>query len=322
VPKLSIIIPCYFNEENIPVTTAEVIANEAAFPADVNFEYVMVDDGSKDNTYQELLKFQSNYPDRVKVIKLAGNVGSYNAILAGLNYASGDCNIILTADLQDPPELIPKMYDYWLKGIKFVVANRTDREESWSQKLFSNTFHRLMKRLALKNIPDGGFDLVLFDRQLREQAVKMNENNAHLIYLLAWMDYDYVSIPYVRRKREIGRSRWTLQKKIKLFIDSFVSFSFFPIRTISVIGIILGIIAFFYGLFVLIAKMTGLVSLSGWTSIMVVLLFVSSFQMISLGIIGEYVWRSLDASRKRPNFIVDKFHNSGETSTPGKIQST
>ncbi len=317
MPKLSIIIPCYYNAENIPVTTAEVIANEKEFPANVTFEYVMVDDGSKDNTYQELLKFHSNFPDRVKVIKLAGNVGSYNAILAGLNYATGDCNIILTADLQDPPELIPKMYDYWVKGIKFVIANRTDREESRSQKLFSNTFHRLMKKLALKNIPDGGFDLVLFDRQLREQAVKMNENNAHLIYLLAWMNYDYVSIPYVRRKREIGKSRWTLQKKIKLFIDSFVSFSFFPIRTISVIGIILGVIAFLYGIFVLIAKLTGLVPLSGWTSIMVVLLFVSSFQMISLGVIGEYVWRGLDASRQRPNFIVDKFHNVATEKTTG-----
>jgi dolichol-phosphate mannosyltransferase len=163
--------------------------------------------------------------------------------------------------------------------------------------------------LALKNIPDGGFDLVLFDKQLREEAVKMNENNSHLIYLLSWMNFDYISIPYVRRKREIGKSRWTLHKKIKLFIDSFVSFTFFPIRTISVIGILLGIIAFAYGSFIIIGKLTGLITVEGWTSIMVVLLFVSSFQMISLGIIGEYVWRSLDAARKRPNFIVDKFHD-------------
>ncbi len=314
MPKLSIVIPCYYNEENIPVTTAELINNEKLLPADVTIEYVMVDDGSKDNTYAALLKFQEQLPARVKVVKLAGNVGSYNAILAGLHYATGDCTVILTADLQDPPDLIPKMYEYWQKGIKFVIANRTDREESWSQKLFSNTFHRLMKKLALKNIPDGGFDLVLFDRQLREQAVKMNENNAHLIYLLAWMNFDYVSIPYVRRKREIGKSRWTVQKKIKLFIDSFASFSFFPIRAISVIGIILGVAAFLYGLFVLIAKLTGFIQLAGWTSIMVVLLFVSSFQMISLGVIGEYVWRGLDASRRRPNFIVDKFHNIEESS--------
>jgi|SRR5688572_4083760 len=309
MPKLSIVIPCYFNEGNIPLTTAELISNENHFPDELEFEYVLVDDGSKDNTYNELLKFREKFPTKVKIIKLAGNVGSYNAILAGLHYASGDCNVILTADLQDPPELIPKMYQYWLKGIKFVIANRTDREESWSQKFFSNTFHKLMKKLALKNIPEGGFDLVLFDKQLRDEAVKMSENNAHLIYLLAWLNFDYVSIPYVRRKREIGKSRWTPQKKIKLFIDSFVSFSFFPIRVISVMGIILGIAAFLYGLFVIIAKLTGLISLAGWTSIMVVLLFVSSFQMISLGIIGEYVWRSLDAARNRPNFIVDRFHD-------------
>ena len=309
MPKISIVIPCYFNEENIPVTTAELISNETLFPNDLSFEYVLVDDGSKDNTYAELLKFKEQYPAKVKVIKLAGNVGSYNAILAGLNYATGDCNVILTADLQDPPELIPKMYEYWLKGIKFVIANRSDREESWRQKFFSGAYHKLIKKLALKNIPDGGFDLVLFDKQLREEAVKMNENNSHLIYLLAWMNFDYISIPYVRRKREIGKSRWTLHKKIKLFIDSFVSFTFFPIRTISVIGILLGIIAFAYGSFIIIGKLTGLITVEGWTSIMVVLLFVSSFQMISLGIIGEYVWRSLDAARKRPNFIVDKFHD-------------
>ena len=311
--KLSIVIPCYFNEANIPVTTAELINNETLFPSDVSFEYVLVDDGSKDNTYGELLKFKNNYPDKVKVVKLAGNVGSYNAILAGLHYATGDCNVILTADLQDPPELIPKMYEYWLKGIKFVIANRSDREESWGQKVFSNTYHKLIKTLALKNIPKGGFDLVLFDKQLREEAVRMSENNAHLIYLLAWMNFDYVAIPYVRRKREIGKSRWTLHKKIKLFIDYFVSFTFFPIRAISVIGILLGIVAFLYGLFVLIAKFTGLISLQGWTSLMVVLLFVSAFQMISLGIIGEYVWRGLDAARKRPNFIVDKYHDIQKT---------
>ena len=309
MPKLSVIIPCYFNEENIPLTSVELINNEELFPPDLSIEYVMVDDGSKDGTYNELLKFQQKYPTRVKVIKLAGNVGAYNAGLAGLNYATGDCNVFLAADLHDPPELIPKMYDYWQKGIKFVIANRSDREESWARKFFSGTFHKLIKKLALKNIPEGGFDLVLFDKQLREEAVKMNENNSHLAYLMFWMNFDFMSIPYVRRKRDIGKSRWTLHKKIKLFIDSFVSFTFFPIRAISVIGILLGIIAFIYGSFIIIGKISGLITVEGWSSIMVVLLFVSSFQMISLGIIGEYVWRSLDAARKRPNFIVDKFHD-------------
>lgn len=306
--KLSIIIPCYFNGENLPVTTKELIENESLFEDNLEFEYVMVDDGSGDNTMEELLKFKNAYPKKVKIVKLAGNVGSYNAILAGMNYATGDCNVMLAADLQDPPELIPKMYEYWKKGVKFVIANRSDREESWSQKLFSNTYHGLIKKYALKNIPSGGFDLVLFDKQLRDQVVNINEKNTNTIYLLAWLDYDYVNIPYVRRKRDLGVSRWTLQKKVKLFIDSFVSFSFFPIRAISSIGILLGVVAFLYGVFVIIAKFTGLVPVAGWTALMVVLLFVSSFQMIALGIIGEYVWRSLDASRNRPNYIVDEVY--------------
>jgi polyisoprenyl-phosphate glycosyltransferase len=306
--KLSIIIPCYFNGENLPITTKELIENEKLFTDEIEFEYVMVDDGSKDNTLDELIKFKNSYPNKVKIVKLAGNVGSYNAILAGMAYATGDCNVMLAADLQDPPELIPKMYDYWKKGVKFVIANRSDRDESWSQKLFSNTYHSLIKKYALKNIPTGGFDLVLFDKQLRDEVVNINEKNTNTIYLLAWLDYDYVNIPYVRRKRDLGVSRWTLQKKVKLFIDSFVSFSFFPIRAISTIGIFLGLIAFLYGVFVIIAKITGLVPIAGWTALMVVILFVSSFQMIALGIIGEYVWRGLDAARNRPNYIVDKVY--------------
>lgn len=306
MPKLSVIIPCYFNEKNIPVTKAELIRNENLFPKDVTFEYVLIDDGSKDGTLDELLKFKSEYPEKVKVIKLSGNFGSYNAILAGMNYATGNCNVILAADLQDPPELIVKMYEYWEKGIKLVVANRQDRGESFFQRIFSNTYHFLIRKFALKGIPSGGYDLVLFDKQLRDEVVKINEKNTNQIYLLSWLKYDYVNIPYTRKKREIGKSRWTTQKKIKLFIDSFVSFSFFPIRLISVTGLILGLVSFLYGLFVIYAKISGLVPLQGWTAMMVVLLFVSSFQMIALGIIGEYVWRAMDAARNRPNFVVEQ----------------
>jgi len=264
--------------------------------------------GSKDQTLKELLKFKEEFPDKVKIIKLSGNFGAYNAILAGMNYASGDCNVILTADLQDPPDLIPKMYDYWIRGIKLVIANRQDREESIFRRLFSNTYHFLIKKFALKEVPKGGYDLVLFDKQLRDEVVKINEKNTNQIYLLSWLNYDFVNIPYTRKKRDIGVSKWTLQKKIKLFVDSFVSFSFFPIRMISVTGLILGLFSFLYGMFVIYAKFTGLVPIQGWSAIMVVLLLVSSFQMVALGIIGEYVWRAMDAARKRPNFIVEKVY--------------
>jgi polyisoprenyl-phosphate glycosyltransferase len=306
MPKLSIIIPCYFNEQNIPITSEELILNEQNFPSEVSFEYVMVDDGSRDGTWKELEKFKEKHPEKVVLVKLAGNVGAYNAILAGMNYASGDVNTVITADLQDPPELMVKMYDYWKNGIKLIMANRQDREESFGQKLFSNTYHTMMRKFAISAIPKGGFDFVMFDKQLRDEIVKMDEKNTNTLYLLPWMGYEHVCIPYTRKKREVGKSRWTLQKKIKLFVDSFVSFSFVPIRIISVLGLLLGFGALTYGLFVIVATLTGFINEDGWSATMVVILFVSSFQMIALGIIGEYVWRGLDASRKRPIYIVEE----------------
>lgn len=308
MPKLSIVIPCYFNELNIPVTTKTLLDNEQNFPIDTQFEYVLVDDGSKDRTFESIVMFYNQYPDKVKIVKLASNVGSHNAILAGLHYTTGDACAILAADLQDPPELIVKMYNYWLSGVKLVLANRNERQnESIFQKLFAKTFHYLIKKLALKNVPDGGFDLALFDKSLCEQIVKMSEKNTHILYLLVWLGYDYINIPYTRRQRQLGVSRWTFSKKIKLLIDSFIAFSFVPIRSISLLGLLLGSVAFIYGFIVVLGRITGLIPVvEGWSSLMVVLLFVSSFQMIALGIIGEYVWRTLDTARNRPNFIVEK----------------
>ncbi len=308
MPKLSIIIPCYYNGENIPITKERLLHNETLFTNDVTFEYVMVDDGSKDNTLEELIKFKDENPNKVKVVKLAGNVGSYNAILAGMHHATGDCCVVIAADLQDPPELMVKMYEHWQRGIKLVVGNRADREESFFQKAFSNTYHAMIQKFALSNIPDGGFDYVFFDKQLKDDVVKINEKNTNTLYLLAWLNYDMVCIPYTRVKREVGKSRWTLQKKIKLFIDSFISFSYAPLKFISIVGIGLGLCAFLYSLFIIVMRLTGHIDAGGWSSLMVVILFVSSFQMIGLGIIGEYVWRNLEASRNRPVYVIDKIY--------------
>lgn len=304
--KLSIIIPCYFNEQNIPVTTKILFENEVNFPSEVEFEYIFVDDGSKDNTWLEIVKQTVIAPEKVKAIKLVANVGSYSAVVAGMEYATGDFNVILAADLQDPPELMVEMYQHWKAGFKLVIGNRQDRQDSWGQKIFANSFHFLMQKFALHNIPSGGFDYVMFDREISSKLVALQEKNTNIFYLMAWMGYAYVNIPYTRKKREIGKSRWTTRKKIKLFVDSFVSFSYFPVRLISVAGILLGFIALLYGFTVIINRLVGSVAIEGWSALMVVILFVSAFQMIALGIIGEYVWRGLDASKNRPMYIVDK----------------
>ena len=312
MPKLSVVIPCYFNEDNIPVTARELIANETNFPPEVSFEYVFVNDGSGDDTLGALRRAQAAYPGKIQIIDLAANVGSYNAIVAGMAHATGDCLAIITADMQDPPELMVQMYDYWTKGFKLIIGNRQDREEKGPSKWFAQTFHWLMKRLALKNIPDGGFDFVFFDRLVSEEVVALRERNSNVFYLMVWLGFPYVNIPYVRRKREIGTSRWTLSKKIKLLIDSLLAFSYFPVRAISAVGLGLGLIALIYGLYIIALRFVSPTEPAGWTTLMVVVLFVSAFQMVALGVIGEYVWRGLDAARQRPLYVVKDIY----TQTP------
>lgn len=305
MPKVSIILPCFNVENNIPVTSKVLIEAERLYPPDVSFEYVFVDDGSKDKTYSELKKVLAKHSG-VKIVKLSRNFGSNNAALAGLNHATGDCISIIAADLQDPPELISEMFEFWRKGIKLVVANRKNREESPFRVFAANIYHYLMRK-SIPYAPEGGFDLVLFDSSIKNQLVEMNEHNTYLPYQLMWLGYEYVNIPYTRRKREIGHSMWTFSKKVKSAIDSIVSFSFSPIRMISITGFFLGAISLTYLLLIIWRKFADPASVvEGWASGMVIFLGVSSFQMISMGVIGEYLWRALDSTRNRPNFIVDR----------------
>lgn len=306
MPKISIIIPAYFCEGNISLLSRSLIENENLFDKDIRFEYIFIDDGSGDKTFDELLKFQKQYPQKTKLIKLLRNFGSNSAVVAGFRYATGDCNVILAADLQDPPELIPKMFQHWKNGIKLVIANRIDRQEPFSRKFFSGIFHALMRKYAVPKAPPGGFDLLLFDKELRDIIVKMEEKNTYIPYLLVWLGYEYITVPYVRLKREVGKSRWSLSKKIKAFIDSMVAFSFFPLRLISLLGLFTGIVAFIGFFFLMYKKWIGGNSINEWSVVTVIILFLSAVQMISLGIIGEYIWRNLDATRKRPDFTIDK----------------
>ena len=304
MPKLSIVVPCYHNEGNIPVTARELVANEANFPPELEFEYVFVNDGSGDGTLAALHQARLAYPGKVRIVDLATNVGSYNAIVAGMAHATGECLAVITADLQDPPELMVQMYSYWRQGIKLVIGNRQDRAETGLTRWVAQTFHWLMKKLALKNIPDGGFDFVFCDRQVADEVLKMHERNSNVFYLMFWLGFAYVTIPYVRKKRVIGTSQWTFAKKVKLLIDSLLAFSFVPIRAISVVGLSLGLVALVYGAYIILLRLTTSNEPQGWTTLMVVILFVSAFQMIALGVIGEYVWRGLDAARGRPLYVV------------------
>jgi dolichol-phosphate mannosyltransferase len=231
-----------------------------------------------------------------------------SAIQAGLQYVTGDCAGIITADLQEPPELFLEMLVKWEQGNKVVMAFREGRQESKLQSFFSNAYYFLLDAFALKGYPKGGFDLVLIDRQIVNELQQISEKNTNIMSLIFWLGHDRSSISYIRQKREHGTSRWTLSKKIKLVIDSFVNFSYIPIRFISAVGVMTALLSFSYGIFVLFLWCFSVASVPvrGWASIVAIITFLLGLIMIMLGIIGEYLWRILDETRKRPGYIVDK----------------
>lgn len=302
--RLSIVVPVYFSEPNIPDTVPQLLALRDGL-GDVELELVFVDDRSEDRSLELLREWQARYPDVIQVLRLSRNFGSMAAILAGIEAATGDCIGVIAADLQDPPELFLEMVQHWQRGTKVVFAVRSDRDESAMQKFFSNSYYALMRRYALKGYPSGGFDCFLIDRQVGAEIVRIGEKNTNLMSLIFWLGFAPVMIPYVRRARLKGKSRWTFSKKVKLFIDSFVAFSYAPIRFLSLFGAAVALSSFVYAGVVFIAWLVRGIPVQGFASLVILLAFTAGVQMLMLGILGEYLWRTLDETRRRPAYVVD-----------------
>lgn len=302
--KLSIIIPVYFNQENLYHLYEQLrfILKEL----ECRYELVFIDDGSEDDSYTILKDIQTK-DKNIKLIKLCRNFGSHTAILSGLNNCTGDYATVISADLQDPPVIIKNMLDKISnsKNTKVILAVRKDRDEGIIQKKISNTYYKLMRKYALKNMPLGGFDCFLIEREVINQIKNIKEKNTTIMGLIVWLGYKTENIEYIRQAREKGVSRWTFSKKIKLFIDSFLSFSYLPIRIMSLSGLLLFFIGILGVLFLIWNKVNNLIT-EGWTSIMILLIIFSGIQLLTLGIIGEYLWRTLDEIKKRPLYIVEE----------------
>ncbi len=307
--KLSIIIPIYYNADTLPMLYRDMQINILSKLSE--YEIIMVDDGSKDSSWDEMEKI-SAIDQNIKLVKLSRNFGSHAAILAGLNACSGECATIKAADLQEPSELILEMYESWEKGNKVVLAVRSDREESFSQKLFANFYYWLIRKLAIPSMPKGGFDCFLIDRNVIEALKLLDEKNSAITLQILWTGFQTDMIYYVRKKREVGHSRWTIAKKIKLVVDSLVSFSFIPIRFMSVVGALFFIGSILWGIAVLLYKIFGNIPIQGWTTLMILVLFSSGLIMLTLGILGEYIWRGMDAARNRPVYIIDQIKERGD----------
>ncbi|MEG1752429.1 MAG: glycosyltransferase family 2 protein [Christensenella sp.] len=318
MPKLSIVIPVYFNEENLLPLYADI---KAKIIEEINFDYeiVMVDDGSKDNSWK-IMQELAEQDENIKTIKLSRNFGSHAAILCGLSNCTGDCAVIKAADLQEPTEMILDMFESWKKGNNVVLAAREGREESFFQKIFANLYYWMVRKLALSQMPKNGFDIFLLDRKVIEVLERMDERNSAITGQILWSGFKTDIIYYVRKSREIGKSKWTLRKKIKLVMDTLYSFSTVPITIVSLIGGVSVVGSLIWALFVLTGKITGNIVVNGWTTLIIFQLFSFGIIMMTLGILGGYLWRTFDASRNRPPYIME-ISNDKKENHDGGMQS-
>ncbi len=310
----SFVVPVYHNSRSLADLLDEFREVAVRNPAD-DFEFVFVDDGSRDDSFA-VLKALSAHEPRMKVAKLSRNFGSNAAIMAGLSLAQGDAVAAIAADMQDPPALLHDMISSWRDGSKVVIAARRGRGDPFPSSLLSDTFYRLFRRFAIKNMPARGFDFFLADQQVCSIINNIQENNAYLMGLILWLGFEPQIVYYDRSAREerYGQSMWSLTKKLKYFVDSFVAFSHFPIRISSGLGVLFSLLGLIYAIWVIYARLALGIATEGWASLIVVVLIAAGLQMFILGVMGEYMWRNLDETRRRPRFIIEKViqHKSSE----------
>jgi dolichol-phosphate mannosyltransferase len=303
--KLSLVVAAFNEEANIPRLHGRINAIDWA-ALDVEVEILFVDDHSRDRTPQVLRELAARDP-RVKWLRFSRNFGSHKAFTAGLEQATGDAAAILAADLQDPPETVPLLLEKWRAGAKVVWAVRGDRPgETFITKALAGLYYRLMRRYALADMPETGADYLLMDRVVIDTLKEAPERNTSLLALIQWMGFDQTQIVYTKEARSAGVSKWTLSKRIKLAVDSFVSFSYAPIRLVSGFGFLFALLGFLYALVLAVRRLFCGAAIEGWTSLICVVLVVSGVQLIMLGVLGEYLWRTFDESRRRPRYIVEE----------------
>ncbi|MES2386719.1 MAG: glycosyltransferase family 2 protein [Bacteroidota bacterium] len=302
----TVLVPVYFNEGSLEKTYELIMTQVVAANPTRSYEFVFIDDGSGDGSYAELLGIKAKNPDNVTVIKLSRNFGQVSAFMAGYSLARGKCIINISADLQDPPHLINEMLDnHFNHGFQIVICTREAREESYFRRKTSKLFYAWMKKLSFKNMPEGGFDFALISARVKNIILSQREANPFWQGQILWTGFAIKWIPYTRLAREIGTSRWTFAKKVKYLLDGVLSYSYYPLRLMSGIGLITALIGFLYALVVIAQYFMGGAPFQGWSPIMIVLLVVSGLQMLMLGIIGEYLWRTLDQTRNRGQFIIE-----------------
>ena len=308
---VTILVPAYNEEEVLPLLyerLVKILNQEKSY----DFEVLIVNDGSKDSTL-EIAQGLRKKDNRFNYLNLSRNYGKEIAMIAGLDYCKGDATIIIDADLQDPPELLPEMLKYWDEGYDDVYAKRRSRRgESWFKKFTSKTYYRLLQKSTRIDIQKDTGDFRLLDRRCVEALKAMRESQRYTKGLFSWIGYHKKAIEYDRDPRAAGRTKWNYRKLFNLSIDGFTSFTTAPLRWSTMIGILISIIGFLYMLVIIFRTLFYGIDSPGYASTMVVILFLGGIQLIFLGIIGEYLGRTFSEAKGRPLYFIDRYNEEIE----------
>jgi dolichol-phosphate mannosyltransferase len=309
--SISIIIPFLNEEENIERLSHELLKFTDS-NKEIDFEILLINDGSTDDSVSVIKRAQ--FPRNTRLINLSKNFGSHAALRAGILHAKGDLITFLYADLQDSADNVIRMYNKSLEGYDIVWAHRKSTNNSFLERLFSKKYSSLMKKYVNVKYPAQGFDIVLFSKKVATLINQNVESNSSIFLQILNLGFNDTHIEYEKVARKAGKSKWTLSKKVKLLIDSFVAFSFAPIRFVSMMGISFFVLGVLWTGYIVLRKVMFDDLTSGWPALISVLMIGFGITNISLGIIAEYLWRTLDASRKRPVFIIEEIADINNTS--------
>lgn len=305
---ITILIPAY-NEEAVLGPLYERLSALSESCKKYEFEFLFVNDGSRDKTLA-IIQAYAKSDARISYVSLSRNFGKEIAMIAGLDYAKGDATVIIDADLQDPPELIPEMIDFWEKGYDDVYARRTSRAgETWFKQYTSRAFYRVLQRMTHIPIQQDTGDFRLLDKRCVQALTELRESQRYTKGMFSWIGFNKKEITYNRDPRAAGTTKWNYWRLLDLGIEGITSFTTAPLRLASMLGIAISCLAFTYILVIVVRTMLFGTSVAGYPSIMAVILFMGGVQLISLGIIGEYIGRIFNETKNRPLYLVDKHHH-------------
>lgn len=301
--KISIVIPIFNEEENIPELLSRLV--QVLSPI-CDYEILLVDDGSSDNSTL-LIAQHCHENKRVKLIAFSRNFGHQVAISAGMKYAMGDALIVMDGDLQDPPEALPLFIAKWQEGYDVVYAIRQKRKEHAIKRLLYYTFYRILAKLSRFDIPLDSGDFAIIDRKIYHILTSLPERNKFIRGLRAWSGFKQVGLEYERAARLRGTPKFTFRKLVKLAYDGLISFSDVPLKFASWLGFLFVFLSIVSIVALLVMKIfSDQINLQGWTSTIIVILFIGGLQLLLLGIFGEYISRIFDEVKQRPEFILSK----------------